>query len=224
MSQAYMSQDKIQDPRTPMADAELRTNVQALSALLDADFVRVGQLGLMLNKEQYNMRVARLGDATSWRRVEGAQHPPARSADPKRLEQKNAAVARASGDLKQEAFTWQEVQVRVYGDAAVAIGSQIQKTTYPARDASGQDRGTQELARKNDGWVIVSLHLSPGDPPVFRGQVRGPQHLVCCDLPNVQHTVGAVFGLWRSFAPQTSLDIEPESPATLHSRPTDPLV
>jgi ketosteroid isomerase-like protein len=136
MPQAYMSQDKIQDLGRRWADAELRSDVQALSALLDADFVCVGPLGFMLNKGQY-------------------------------------IAARASGDLKQEAFTWQEVQVRVYGDAAVAIGSQVQNTTYQGHDASGQFRGTQVFARKNDGWVMVSLHLSPiGQPPAWAGAPR----------------------------------------------------
>src|SRR5439155_2877916 len=94
MSQAYMSQDQILDLGRRWADAELRADVEALDGLLDADFVCVGPLGFVLNKEQY------LG-------------------------------ARRSGDLKQEAFGWQDVQVRVYGQAAaVAIGTEVQKTTY----------------------------------------------------------------------------------------------
>jgi len=73
-------------------------------------------------------------------------------------------AARRSGDLKQQAFAWDDVQVRIYGDAAVAIGSQVQQTTMQGRDASGRFRVTQVLARKGHGWVIASLHLSPITP------------------------------------------------------------
>jgi ketosteroid isomerase-like protein len=77
-------------------------------------------------------------------------------------------AARRSGDLKQDAFTWRDVRVRVYGDAAIAIGSQVQTTTYQGHDASGQFRGTQVFTRKGDGWVLVSLHLSPiNQPPAW---------------------------------------------------------
>lgn len=136
MSNAYMSQDQVLDLGRKWADAELRSDVDALGALLDADFVCVGPLGFVLNKDQY-------------------------------------LAARRSGDLKQEAFAWQDVQVRVYGDAAVAVGAQVQKTTYQGHDASGQFRVTQVFARKGDGWVMVSLHLSPiSQPPAWAGAAR----------------------------------------------------
>jgi ketosteroid isomerase-like protein len=70
-------------------------------------------------------------------------------------------AGRRSGDLKQESFAWQDIHVRVYGNAAIAIGSQIQKTTYQGRDASGQFRVTQVFTRKDEGWLLTSLHLSP---------------------------------------------------------------
>jgi ketosteroid isomerase-like protein len=77
-------------------------------------------------------------------------------------------AARRSGDLKHEAFTWQDVRVRVYGDTAIAIGAQAQTTTYQAHDASGQFRVTQVFTRNSDGWVLVSLHLSPiSQPPAW---------------------------------------------------------
>jgi hypothetical protein len=59
-------------------------------------------------------------------------------------------AGRRSGDLKQEAFAWHDVHVRVYGDAAIAVGSQIQKTMYQGHDASGQFRVTQVFTRKGD--------------------------------------------------------------------------
>jgi ketosteroid isomerase-like protein len=136
MSQAYMSQDQILDLGHEWAQAELHADTKALSQLLDADFVCVGPLGFMLNKEQY------IG-------------------------------ARASGQLQQESFEWQDVQVRVYGDAAIAIGSQIQKTKFQGNDVSGQFRVTQVYVRRGSTWTIVSLHLSPiGQPPAFAGGPR----------------------------------------------------
>ena len=124
MPNAYMSQDQIVDLGRRWADAERRGDVEALDSLLDADFMCVGPLGFVLNKDQY-------------------------------------LAGRRSGDLKQEAFTWQDVRVRVYGEAALAIGVQVQKTTYQGHDASGQFRVTQVFTRKGDAWVLASLHLSP---------------------------------------------------------------
>src|SRR5579859_175295 len=120
MSQMYMSRDQILELGRQWAEAELRSEVQALDALLNPDFICVGPLGFVLNKDQY-------------------------------------LVGRRSGDLKHEAFAWQDVQVRVYGDAAVAVGSQVQKTTYQGHDASGQFRATQVFARKPEGWLMASL-------------------------------------------------------------------
>src|SRR5262249_7665304 len=82
-------------------------------------------------------------------------------------------AGRRSGDLKQESFTWQDVHVRVYGDAAIAIGSQVQKATYQGHDASGQFRVTQVFTRKGDSWVLASLHLSPiSQPPAWANAPR----------------------------------------------------
>jgi ketosteroid isomerase-like protein len=131
-----MSQDQILEVGRRWADAELRGDADALSKLLDADFVCVGPLGFLLDKEQY-------------------------------------IAGRQSGDLKQQAFDWQDVRVRVYGDAAVAVGSQVQKTTFQGHDASGQFRATQVLVRTGENWLIASLHLSPiGQPPAWTGAAR----------------------------------------------------
>jgi ketosteroid isomerase-like protein len=113
------------------AEAESRGDAEALGALLADDFVLVGPLGFVLDKQQY------LG-------------------------------SRRSGDLKHESFVWDEVRVRLYGDTAVSVGSQTQRSTYQDRDASGRFRVTQIAARLEGGWKLVGLHLSPiaqpGDP------------------------------------------------------------
>src|ERR671933_435170 len=88
------------------AAAELRGDPQALSPLLADDFLLVGPLGFMLDKEQY------LG-------------------------------SRRSGDLKHASLVWEDVRVRVYGEAAVAVGSQTQRRPYQRGDASGRFRVTQ---------------------------------------------------------------------------------
>jgi ketosteroid isomerase-like protein len=74
--------------------------------------------------------------------------------------------SRRSGDLKHESLVWEDVSVRVYGEAAVAVGSQTQRSTYQGRDASGRFRVTQIAVRRADRWFIVGLHYSPiAQPP-----------------------------------------------------------
>ena len=74
--------------------------------------------------------------------------------------------SRRSGDLRHESLAWADVRVRVYGDAAVAVGTQTQQTTYQGRDASGRFRVTQIAVRQGDLWTVVGLHYSPiAQPP-----------------------------------------------------------
>ena len=111
------------------AAAERAGDADALDPLLADDFILVGPLGFMLDKQQY------LG-------------------------------SRRSGDLKHQSLVWEDVGVRVYGTAAVAVGSQTQQSTYQGRDASGRFRVTQIAVRHGERWVIVGLHYSPiAQPP-----------------------------------------------------------
>ncbi len=73
-------------------------------------------------------------------------------------------AGRSSGELKQDAITWEDVTVRVFGDAAVMIGAQIQTATHQGRDVSGRFRATQVLVRTGGSWRIASMHLSPIAP------------------------------------------------------------
>lgn len=127
MTQAYMPQDQVLEFGQQWARAEAEGDTEALGGLLDADFVCVGPVGFVINKEQY-------------------------------------LAGRRAGDLKQQAFGWEDVQVRVYGDTAIAVGSQTQTATLRGRDVSGRFRATLVLVRKDGGWAIVSLHLSPITP------------------------------------------------------------
>src|SRR5436305_10877598 len=60
-----------------------------------------------------------------------------------------------SGDLKNDAFSWQDVGVRDYGEAAVAVGIQDQRTSFQGHDASGRFRATRIVVRPAGGWLIA---------------------------------------------------------------------
>ena len=66
-----------------------------------------------------------------------------------------------SGGLRNASFTVDEVQVRVYGDAAVATGRQTQRGAFHGHDIAGQFRITQVFVKQQGRWLIAALHLSP---------------------------------------------------------------
>ncbi|HEX5502082.1 MAG TPA: nuclear transport factor 2 family protein [Thermomicrobiales bacterium] len=73
-----------------------------------------------------------------------------------------------SGDLHNESITVDELAVRVYGEAAVAIGRQTQRTQYQGRDVSGRFRAALILARRDGRWLIAGWQASgpiPDMPP-----------------------------------------------------------
>ncbi len=80
------------------------------------------------------------------------------------IDKEQYLAGRRSGDLKQQAFDWEAASVRVYGDAAIAVGTQVQASTFRGRDNSARLRVTQVLTRKGGDWLIASLHLSPITP------------------------------------------------------------
>ncbi|HLM64583.1 MAG TPA: nuclear transport factor 2 family protein [Acidimicrobiales bacterium] len=73
-----------------------------------------------------------------------------------------------TGGFATHALTWDDVHVRDYGDAAVAIGSHTQEASYQGQPADGQFRATHIMVRHEDGWMLAGMHLSPvGGPPPF---------------------------------------------------------
>lgn len=70
----------------------------------------------------------------------------------------------ATGSLVNNVFTWTEVDVRTYGDAAIARGVQTQETTINGRPSNGQFRLTQVLVRRDGGWQLAGIHISPIGP------------------------------------------------------------
>ena len=66
-----------------------------------------------------------------------------------------------SGDLRKDSFTWDDVRLRIYGDAAVATGRQTQQGAFQGHDIAGQFRVTQVFVRQGGRWLLAALHLSP---------------------------------------------------------------
>jgi ketosteroid isomerase-like protein len=70
-----------------------------------------------------------------------------------------------SGKLKYESLGLEEVEVRPYGDAAVAVCRQTAEGVY--EDENGrygiheQFRATLVFVRQQGRWLLAGLHLSP---------------------------------------------------------------
>ncbi len=65
-----------------------------------------------------------------------------------------------TGGLVTSSLVWDDVEVRDFGDTAIAIGRHTQKATYEGRPSDGQFRVTQVFVRDCGRWVLASLHLS----------------------------------------------------------------
>lgn len=71
-----------------------------------------------------------------------------------------------SGDLKYEAFTLDEIKVRVYNDAAILIGLQVQNAAYRGNPIQGRFRTTLVFIQQLEQWRLAGLQLSTiGQPP-----------------------------------------------------------
>lgn len=66
-----------------------------------------------------------------------------------------------SGALVHDEFTWDDVQVRAYGNAAIAVGIEDAKGSYAGHPVTGRCRTTQVLVHVGGRWVIAGMHLSP---------------------------------------------------------------
>jgi ketosteroid isomerase-like protein len=122
------------------AAAELRGDTAALERVLADDFVAVGPLGFMLDKEQWLSR-------------------------------------HDSGNLTYESFEWDEVSVRVHGNAAVMIGRETARGRYEdgdvRREIDDQFRTTLVFVEEQGRWLLLGLHLSPIASPPFGSQAQG---------------------------------------------------
>jgi ketosteroid isomerase-like protein len=81
------------------------------------------------------------------------------------------------GGLVTESLVWDEVAVRDYGAAAIAIGRQTQRAEFQGNRADGQFRTTHVFVRDPDGaWKLAGLHVGMlgGPPPFLSGGAPGP--------------------------------------------------
>jgi ketosteroid isomerase-like protein len=67
----------------------------------------------------------------------------------------------SSGALRHDTFSWGDVDVRVYGDAAVAVGVTASKGSWSGQPISGRSRLTQIIVRAGGSWAIAGMHMSP---------------------------------------------------------------
>ncbi|MCL4368995.1 MAG: nuclear transport factor 2 family protein [Actinobacteria bacterium] len=65
-----------------------------------------------------------------------------------------------SGDLTYETHDLDEVEVRVYGDAAVTTGRVTQRAAYRGRPMPGQFRTTLVWVRQEGVWRLAGLQFS----------------------------------------------------------------
>ena len=70
-----------------------------------------------------------------------------------------------SGNLTYEAFEWDEVTVRVHGDAAVIIGretvSAVPEDGEVRHEIQDQFRATLVFVEEQGRWLLLGLHLGP---------------------------------------------------------------
>src|SRR5438093_7781131 len=59
-----------------------------------------------------------------------------------------------SGDFSTAALAWRDVDVREYGDAAVAIGTYSQEAAYQGSPSNGEFRSTHVFIRHGGRWKI----------------------------------------------------------------------
>jgi len=82
-----------------------------------------------------------------------------------------------SGSLTYKTFEWDEVEVRVHGDAAVIIGRQTASAVYQDGDVrheiEDQFRTTLIFVEEEGRWLLLGLQLSTiaGPPAGFQAQV-----------------------------------------------------
>ena len=66
-----------------------------------------------------------------------------------------------SGSFKYQSRTISDLNVRVYGDAAVVTGKSIQKGTENGKDYSGDYWFTRMYVKQGGRWITVALQTTP---------------------------------------------------------------
>lgn len=73
------------------------------------------------------------------------------------------------GDLVNDAFSFDDVDVRTYGDTTIAIGIQLQTSAYRGQDASGRFRSALVALRDGDELSIVHVQVGMLAGPASSG-------------------------------------------------------
>lgn len=66
-----------------------------------------------------------------------------------------------SGVFVTKSLDWDDIEVREYGDAAVAIGVHDQEAEYQGNPSNGRFRATHIAVRTGTAWLLAGMHLSP---------------------------------------------------------------
>ena len=65
------------------------------------------------------------------------------------------------GGLNTLELDWRDVDLRVFGDAAIAIGIHDQRATYQGRPVDGAFRSSHFYVSTDQGWRLAGMQLSP---------------------------------------------------------------
>src|SRR5438874_6569632 len=123
-----------------------------------------------MNREHAEQEVARLADAWATAELRGDTASLERTlADDFigvgplgfMLTKQEWLARHQSGDLKYDGFNLDEVKVRVYNDAAILTGRQVQDGAYQGNSIKAQFRTTLVFVTQQGQWRLASLHLSP---------------------------------------------------------------
>lgn len=76
-----------------------------------------------------------------------------------------------AGDLRHESFALEDVRIRLYGSAGVAVGMKTEQSRYQGGDGSGRFRVTQVAVVEDGRWQLAGIHQSPiATPPGTPGR------------------------------------------------------
>jgi ketosteroid isomerase-like protein len=70
-------------------------------------------------------------------------------------------LRRFAGGLSYDSFALEEVQVRLFGNAAVVTGRQKQAGTFQGNDVGGEFRATLIFVVREGRWLLAGWHASP---------------------------------------------------------------
>ena len=70
-----------------------------------------------------------------------------------------------SGRFVTTELNWHDIEIRDYGDAAIAIGTQTQRAAYEGTPNDGSFRISHVFVHRDKQWAIAGIQLSLTAPP-----------------------------------------------------------